>query len=283
MAAVTDARALGRPVEVREPENGGALYRRLREEVAAAGLSSGMRGPIVTDDDLAPLPEPAQRYLRYMGVLGRPRDWSFRVRSRGRFRRRPGEMWMPVDAWQYSSSVGIARLFVIRGRLSRLVPIVGRDTYLRGRARLRVRLVDRVTVADGRGAEYDHSELLIWLNDAVFLAPSMLLRPAVSWDLVDADSFGLTVSDGDGGASARVFVAADGAPIDFHASRYATLPSGAVLLPWRTPVSDWQLVDGRPFPGPGAAFFDLPDGPFCYIELRFEPETITYNIDPLAL
>jgi hypothetical protein len=40
------------------------------------------------DADLAPLPEPAQRYLRFMNVAGRPRDWSFRLTFAGCFRTR---------------------------------------------------------------------------------------------------------------------------------------------------------------------------------------------------
>ncbi|MCZ2860585.1 DUF6544 family protein [Blastococcus sp. VKM Ac-2987] len=59
--------------------------------VAEAGLPTGpsAAGP-VTEADLAGLPAAAARYLRAMGVVGRPRTWSFRAHLRGRFRLRPG-------------------------------------------------------------------------------------------------------------------------------------------------------------------------------------------------
>jgi len=68
-------------------------------EVAALGLPrSRGRDPDVnlapvTEADLEPLPDPARCYMRFMGVLGLPRDWSFRLGFTGRFRRsqtRPG-------------------------------------------------------------------------------------------------------------------------------------------------------------------------------------------------
>ncbi len=57
--------------------HGKQMYRRLSEEVLAAGLTGGADARPVTEDDLAGLPSTVQRYLRAMGVLNRPRDWSF--------------------------------------------------------------------------------------------------------------------------------------------------------------------------------------------------------------
>jgi Family of unknown function (DUF6544) len=66
------------------------LYKRLLEQLTQAGLPSGQQGEPVTEAEVEDLPAAPQRYLRFMGVIGRPRDWSFRARFIGRFRRRPG-------------------------------------------------------------------------------------------------------------------------------------------------------------------------------------------------
>lgn len=189
---------------------------------------------------------------------------------------------MPVGASQYNTMEELSRIFVMKGRLARVVPILGLDTYVHGRGRLVIQLLGQVTVMDGSGKEFDHSELLVWMNDAVFLAPSMLLSPAVSWEPVDSGSFDLVLTDGDQTVRGRVFLDDRGAPIDFHADRYATLPDGIVLTPWRTPVGAWQIVEGRPFPGPFSAIYDLANGPFCYLEGRFDPESIIFNVPPTA-
>ena len=77
---------------------------RFMKEVAELGLP-GQPGPEfdlapAAEADLDQLPETARRYLRFMRVVGRPRDWSFRLRAAGRFRRSVQEGWMPCEAWQ---------------------------------------------------------------------------------------------------------------------------------------------------------------------------------------
>jgi hypothetical protein len=260
-------------------------YARFVKTVAAACLSPGPGDPRpVVDADLEGRPEPAQRYLRFMGVVGRPRDWSFRVRFRGRFRRTPTEAWMPCDAWQYNSSIDVARIFVMRLRFAHLVTMVGRDTYVRGHGRMLGTVLGVITVADGQGEEFDVGELVTYLNDAVLLAPSMLLDSAISWAHVDEESFDLTMTDAGHRVSARVFVDERGAPRSFRTTdRYATTPDGLVRAPWTTPIESWSVVDGRPFPGRGGATWHLSDGEFTYIEGGFVAGSAVYNVSPSSL
>ena len=67
--------------------HGRQMYRRLSEDVCAAGVPAGEADDAlpVTGEDLAGLPATAQRYLHAMGVVGRPRDWSFQAHLTGRF------------------------------------------------------------------------------------------------------------------------------------------------------------------------------------------------------
>jgi uncharacterized protein DUF6544 len=260
----------------------GRLYQRLRRATADAALPPGCPGPAVTDDDIETLPPVVQRYLRFMRVVGRPRDWSFRVRFQGRFRIRPGGRWLPADAWQYNLAVDPGWVFVMRLTVGHLVPFYGRDTYLGGRGHM-VGTLFGCKVIDGRGQEFDHSELVIYLNDAILLAPSMLLRQATSWTAVDDSSFDVALTDRGRTISARVWVNDRGAPVDFLADRYATLPHGIVLAPWRTPTQGWTTDAERPMPGPASVRYELPTGPYCYAEGRFIPGTRAFNVQPAQL
>ena len=80
-----------------------AIERRFVREVACAGLPMDP-GPLgtVTSSQIVALPEPAQRYAEYMGVVERPQGWSFRLGFGGRFRTRPDQPWMRCEAWQYT-------------------------------------------------------------------------------------------------------------------------------------------------------------------------------------
>jgi len=233
----------------------------------------------VTDADLDPLPEPARRYLRRMGVVGRPRDRSFRARFRGEFRLRPGQRFMPCDAWQLNTAPVPSRLFTMRIDLAGVVPMFGTDTYRAGRGRMRGRLLGLVPVADASGPEMDVGELVTWLNDACMLAPSMLLIPAVRWTTVRDDAFDLTMTDADVTATARVVVDGAGWMVDFSTEdRYAALPGGLTRARWSTPIDGWLERAGRPVPTLGRAVWHLPDGDYEYARGRFVPESLAFDV-----
>jgi hypothetical protein len=132
------------------------MYAKFSREVAALGLQPGP-GPkaVVTDADLAGLPDTAQRYLRFMGVVGRPRDWSFRVSFVGRFLTKLDGPWMACRTWQYNTRLDLARIFHIRVRFGGIVPVLARDTYIHGHGRMLGKILDLFTVVDGWGEEFD--------------------------------------------------------------------------------------------------------------------------------
>jgi hypothetical protein len=145
----------------------------------------------------------------------------------------------------------------------------GWDTYRGGTGRMLGKALGLVTVANGSGPEFDLGELTTWLDDAVLLAPGMLLSAAVTWEATGDDSFRVSVTDGGRTVRAEVFLDDGGRPRDFRSEdRYADLPGGPVRALWSTPVQGWTVVDGRPRITGGAAVWHLPDGQFRYGELR---------------
>ena len=262
------------------------MKRRFAREVAAAGLptSSGLRPP-VTDADADALPAPARRYLRFMSVIGRPRDWSFRAHMTGRFRTRPDQAWMPMQAWQYDSGLEIARVFHLRLRMFGVLPVLGRDTYLHGDGRMLIRPLDLFTAQDVTGPEIQMSELVTYLNDAVLFAPSFLCRPEVVWSANGADSFGLALTHAGHSVTAQVFIDERGVPLTFSTTdRFLQDPHRAdhplVQARWSTPIGGWQVVDGRPVPLSGKAIWHLPEGDFAYADMRFAAKDVAFNVPP---
>ena len=243
-------------------------------------------GPPVTEAELARLPETARRYLRFMGVVGRPRDRSFRLAWRGHFRPRLDGRWVPCEAWQHNTSLEIARSFRMRLRFWGCVPVVGRDTYHAGHGRMRIRLLDWWTIADARGPEFDLGELVTWLDDAALFAPSMLLTPAVAWSPLDRESFELALTDAGRTVRARVRVNARGAPIEVETDdRWCedpARPGRPIRARWTTPIDWWGTVDGRPAPVSGRAIWHLPEGSRCYALLEVVPGSLAWNEPPEA-
>ncbi len=258
-------------------------------ELAALGLPTGP-GPEVARDpiseaNLEPLPEAAQRYLRFMRVVGRPRDWSFRLGFVGRFRRSRDERWMRCEAWQYNTRLSLARIFHLQLRFFGVIPVLGRDTYAEGRGRMLIRLFDLITVGDGTGEAYDVGELVTYLNDGVMIAPTLLLVPEVQWHGVDERSFELSLADHGRAVRAKVIIDERGAPVDFETTDrfYADPkdPAKATRCRWTTPIAGWQEVGGRTLPTAGKAVWHPEGEPeLAYAEIQFLPETLAFNVAP---
>lgn len=265
------------------------LRNKFMRELATLGLPQGPAPGLdlapVSDADLEPLPEAARRYLGYMRVLGRPRDWAFRLGFWGRFRRSRREPWMQTEAWTYDTRPKVARLFHMQLRFFGVLPVVGRDTYVDGHGRMLIRVLDGLTVGDGRGEAFDVGELSTYLNDGVLIAPSMLLSPDVTWSEVDAHSFDVSLTDHGRTAKARVFIDERGAPLDFETSdRFYADPKNAnktTRCRWTTPVEGWQEVGDRKLPTRGKAIWH-PSGEedLVYAELDFLPDTLAFNVAP---
>jgi hypothetical protein len=261
---------------------------RFEEELRAMGLPRS--GPPdahdpVTDADLAHLPVTAQRYMRFMRVVGRPRDWSFRLQWIGRFRRSPTDDWRLIQAVQYDTSPAIARVFHMRMRFGGL-PLIARDVYLGGEGHMVARIAGLFTVADGRGEAFDTGELVTYLNDCVFFAPSMLLRPSIRWGHVDDSSFDLALTDAGRTVKARVWLDARDAPRDFSTTdRFVELdehghPGSPVRTRWSTPIDGWDLTDQHPRAEHGMAIWHLPQGPFPYADFTTQPGSLIFNTPP---
>jgi hypothetical protein len=258
------------------------MSRRLTARLAGLGLPPGPTDPRpVTEADLAPLPEPAQRWMRRSGVVGRPRDWSFRVRTTGRFRLRPGRGWMPFEAWQYDSGPAVARVYCMRVDMAGVLPVYAVDSYVAGRGRMRGRLLGLVPVADGSGPEFDVGELATWVDDVAMTAPSMLLVPAARWTPVDDGCVQLAFTDSGTTVTTRLSVDAAGRLTDVSTEdRYAALPQGVVRARWSTPVAGWTTVDGREIPAGGTAVWHLPDGEYRYAEVRVDTRSLRWGVPP---
>jgi hypothetical protein len=271
-----------------ESRRSSRIRRRFDREVAALGLPPPRTfGPEVTEEDVARFPQAAQRYLHFMGVLGKPRDWSFRAGWRGHFRRGPNEEWLPCEAWQYDTAVEVARIFQMHLALGNLLPTVVRDTYLKGHGRMQAKAWDLFKVVDASGPELDVGEMVTYLNDAVLFAPTMIMSPNTEWTFVGENCFDLKLHDGVNAVSARVFIDRRGAPYDFSTTdRFVSDPytkgHPLVRARWTTPVDDWTTSGAHIVPRRGKAVWHLPAGTFEYARFQLLSRGLAFNVPPGA-
>lgn len=256
---------------------GPGSFRATFDHDAAAALARPINAAVVTEADVAHLPDPVQRYLRATGVVGQPRVATYRLRFTGRIRSGPDSAWMPFEAFQVSTANPPTRLFLMRARMYGL-PVEAFHRYLDGHATMQVKLAGLVPIVNARGPVMDQSETVTLLNDMCLLAPGTLLDSRLTWEAVDAHTARARFANGDQAISATLLFDDEGRLVNFVSDdRSRSSPDGKTFtqLRFSTPVSQYRPFGPVRLGGYGEARWHLPDGEFTYGE--FELQDVTYN------
>jgi hypothetical protein len=240
--------------------------------------------PLVTDTDLADLPEPLADYLRASGAVGRPRVASLAATFHGRIRSGPAQAWMPFTGRQVNTfGPRPQRLFIMDAQRGGL-PVTVLHQYTDGTATMRAKVVSLVPVVNAAGPEMDRGETVTVFNDLVVFAPGAIPDAPVRWTALDSTHVAGAFTVGGQSVSAVLTFDADHRLVDFASQdrpRASSDGKSFTLMPWSTPLSGHRDLHGRVVPMSGAARWDAPapEGSFSYIEL--EMDDIAYNVATL--
>ena len=219
----------------------------------------------ISDDDLAGLPPPVQRYFRYSGVIGKRRVSSFSVVIEARIRNGSDSPWMDMVMRQYNRLDEPARIVYIE---SKKPPMAGIDSYLGGKGRMHIKTMGFITVVDVRGPEMDSSALVTFLNDLV-LCPVGYFSVPVAWTAIDDGHAGLSLSWAGIDVKATLTFAPDGRLLDWRSDdRYAEVKGRILKDRWSTPFGDSIELSGMRIPGSGTGVHDYDGTPYGYVELE---------------
>lgn len=247
--------------------------------------------PLVSEADIAPLPAPLQRYLRFAGALGRPRVWNYRLRYRGGLRSAPEQAFMPGTIEQQSFVHPPARHFLARMSMHG-IPADAYHRYVGPSATFEVRLAALLQVVHAQGPELNRAETVTLFNDMCLLAPSTLVDAAIVWQEVDPLTVKASWSHAGNTVSALLSFDASGALTNFVSQDRAraedlrnlgatelspgSAAGSANRLRWSTPIAGWRDFDGRKLPISAKAIWHLPKGDFEYGQ--FEIVEAAFNV-----
>lgn len=220
---------------------------------------------LITEDNIANLPEPVQRWLYRAGVVNRARPRTVRLKQEGQFRLRPEQDWMPFTAQQYFTIERPGYVWSVNLRMFPLVSVAGRDRYLDGETSIRMRALSLVPLADTSGSEFNQAALLRYLGEMIWF-PSAALEPYISWEEIDANSARATISDAGVSAPATFEFNESGMPVRLTAMRENEVtgtPEPWTATAWRT-----DIFQGITVPSEGEVTWNYESGDYTYIRWR---------------
>lgn len=223
---------------------------------------------VVSEADLATLPVPVQRYLRFAGVVGQIKVQAFSARMTGRIRGAADASWMPFTAEQHSFFNPPRRYFFMQATRSGL-PLDGLHAYDEEGASMRIRLLSVIPVVDVKGEALTRTETVTVLNDMTIMAPAALTDPAIRWRQIDDLHVEATYSFGAHQVRAVLVFDATGALVNFWSDdRPALAADGVTMQPqrWSTPISGYVQQGPYRLASRGEARYAAPAGEYAYIE-----------------
>jgi len=230
---------------------------------------------VVTEEDLAPLPDMVRCYIRLSGAVGQPRIHHFRGVWRGKIRQGASDPWMPFTAEQANFINEPARFFHMKARKVGL-PVNVFHSFDATGATMEVKLLSLLTLTRASGPELKRAETVTIFNDMCLLAPDSLTDPAIGFEPVDDHAVRAFYTLGDQTVGALLSFNDRCELVDFISDdRLAAVKGGFERMRFSTPVGEYHEFGTRRVFTCGKGMWHPPEGKYAYIEL----ELVDYQVN----
>ncbi|OFX20573.1 MAG: hypothetical protein A2041_06815, partial [Bacteroidetes bacterium GWA2_31_9b] len=217
-----------------------------KKEVNAAMVRIRDSKPeIITEKDLEHLPPIVQKYLNYVGVVGKEKVLNVKIKFEGKIRSNPNDGWMILTSEQYNFFDKPTRIFYIKARKMG-IPAVGIHLYKDEKAIMRIKLAGLFTIVDAKGPEMDQGETVTVFNDMCFMAPATLIDKNIQWEIKDPLTVFAKYTNGKISIGATLYFNEKGELVNFISNDRFETTDGKTYknYPWSTPVKDYKDFNG---------------------------------------
>lgn len=229
---------------------------------------------VVTENHLAALPVPVQRYLRYSGVVGQPWINTVHLKYNGRFRMARDKPWMSVGVEQFYTINPPGFLWKATFKIAGIPFMFANDLYKDGHSRMHGKLLGLYTIVDGQGKEIDQGTMVRYLQEMTWF-PTAFLYDNISWSYVDDHAADVTFYDAGQSVTMRMFFDDEGRLLSCVAQRYGDFNGQYLIRTWATPTIEYDIFNGLKVPARGVGVWQLPTGDFSYVDVQLKD--IRYN------
>jgi hypothetical protein len=234
---------------------------------------------VITENDMAFLPEPVQKYLRYCGYVGKMHVSNARVEWKDVYLKRDiGTSWMKMDCYQFNSVAEPTRIVYMKAKLLGLFPFEGRDKCQDGHGNMLIRFLRLLTVADVKGKEMDASALVTVLAEALFI-PGYVFQNYISWSGIDSNTVKATLQFKGTIVTGLFYFNERGEFTRFETydRYYSAKEAASKKIKWTATVSDYTEENGIRFPSVFKATWNREEGDFDYFKGKVA--SVQFNIE----
>lgn len=241
--------------------------------------NNSLASDLLTEKDIAHLPLPVKKYLRYTKSVGQPKVKNFRAEFTGGMRSNPGDDPMKLESVQYNFYYNPSRYFYMVARKMGL-PATGLHMYKEGSAAFRVKLLNLLTVVDAKGEKMDQAETVTLFNDMCFIAPPTLIDRRIKWENINDRTVKGIYTNGKISVSAVLYFNEKNELVNFISyDRFHTDGIKYENYPWETPVEAYREFNGYLLPSKAKLIYKRSDGDFTYGELEYK--SVKYNLNQM--
>ena len=228
---------------------------------------------LLTETDIAMLPTPVQKYIRYTGAINKPKVKNMKIMFDGEMRDK-GKDFFKFISVQYNFFDDPARLFFMKAKMYGIT-LPGYHCYQNATATMQIKLLGLFSVVNVKGSEMTKAETVTVFNDMCLMAPATMIDKRIEWNQIDSLSAKATFTNGVNKISAVLYFNEQGQLINFISDdRYAV--NEMKQYRFSTPVKEYIQMSGRNIWKYGETIWHYPDGKFVYG--KFTLKSIEYNV-----
>jgi hypothetical protein len=254
-----------------------ASFKNTYKRESTQGIARLTTMPPLVEKDLAALPDPVQKYLRYTGAIGKPKIQNVHTVFSGKMKLQENGRWMPIHAEQYNFYDQPTRLFYISSRMFG-IPFDGLHQYSGSAATMQIKLASVIPVVNAYGPIMTKGETVTLFNDMCVLAPATLIEKSIRWETIDPLTVQATFTNQGYTITALLYFNQEGELMNFVSDdRYQALKGKTFAnVRWSTPLQDYREINGQKVATYGEAVWHMPKGEFVYAQ--FHLTTVAYNV-----
>lgn len=244
------------------------MNRKIQREINALVKDITTSGERITEEDLEALPQPVQKWLTQIGVVGKEPIDSAYFKQTGQLRLNSDQQWMTPFAEQYVNVQQPGFLWHVDIAMMPILNTKGRDLFTNGEGFMEIKIGSLIPVVNEKpSAKLNESALARFLLE-IPMYPTAALKDYISWEEIDDNSAMATMKYKGLETSATFVFADNGELLRVEAMRYKETDDAAERLLCIGKITAHEEVDGIKIPSKIEISWILDEGEFTWYKIE---------------